>query len=341
MIDYKKTGEDKNYEYYSNVSEVESEEGDEEIYIKILNKRNVFSVKILNKEIKIKKISLNKIMILSESQPEEQVLFSLYKTISKNSDEIKKLKNMQDNNNINFIKNDITIKGNSDNNLINSNINNKSDNINKNNIKNISDDPLSGDTPFRKNNDNTSDNNQLIINNDVINIPNNNNTNIDEDDKEELAFKKDLNLDAEVLVGLPPEALKIKWFYLLLTIIGIAYIIIFLVGIFNSEVGLNLFIFSLFLIGVEIFITGALGFVKINKRIFNNIAVIILTFIALFAGIVGAIIVNLNEKTERYFNISLIFGIISFCFSLLCLFWTNKLRKNVLINRAQKAEKLV
>ena len=335
MLDYQKTGEDNNYEYYSNVSEVESEEGDDEIYIKILNKRNEFNIKILNKEIKIQKRSLNKIMILSQSQPEEQVLFSLYKVIPKNSDEINKLKNKvnkKDNNDI--IISEISTKENKDN-TINTNQN---ENENKINITNkIVDDPLSAETPtpFGKNN---NDNNQLIINNDinVINIPTD-----DKEDNEELAFRKDLNLDAEVIVGLPPEAIKTKCFYLLLTFIGISYVIIFLIGIFNSDVGLNLYITSLFIVGIEIFVTGALGFVKINKRIYNNVLVVILTIISLFAGIVGAIIVNLDEKTERYFSVSLIFGIISFCFSLLCLFWTNKLRKNILINRTQKAEKLV
>ena len=92
MEEYKKTGEDKNYEYYRSDSEVNSDDGDDDTYIKILNKRDEFNIKISNKEIKIKKRSLNKIMILSKSEPEEQVLFSLYKTISKESNENIKFK---------------------------------------------------------------------------------------------------------------------------------------------------------------------------------------------------------------------------------------------------------
>lgn len=57
MEEYKKTGEDKNYEYYRSDSEVNSDDGDDDTYIKILNKRDEFNIKISNKEIKIKKIS--------------------------------------------------------------------------------------------------------------------------------------------------------------------------------------------------------------------------------------------------------------------------------------------
>ena len=75
MEDYIKTGEDKNYEYYRGDSEVNSDDGDEEEYMQILNKRN-------------------------DSEPEEQILFSLYKTISKDSKDKLKLKNT--NNEIRF-----------------------------------------------------------------------------------------------------------------------------------------------------------------------------------------------------------------------------------------------
>ena len=315
MEDYKKTGEDRNYEYYRGDSEVDSDDGDDETYLKILNKRNEFNVKILNKDVKLSKRSLTKIMILSSSEPEEQVLFSLYKTIPKNSKENLKLKGenkQKDNNEI----------------ILNE------DNNNKINI--ISNDPLS--TPLGSSNNNTQS--ILIQTNNVINIPNNNNEIDTNTDNEELAFRNN-NLDNVVVVGLPPEALKTKWFYLLLALVGICYIIIFLIGIFNKEVGLSLNIFSLFLIGIVIFFTGSFGFVKINKRIYDNIPLFILTFVSMFAGIVGAILVKINETTERYFLICLIFGIISAVFSLICILWMNKLRKNILINKSKKLERLM
>jgi hypothetical protein len=315
MEDYKKTGEDKNYEYYRGDSEVDSDDGDDETYLKILNKRNEFNVKILNKDVKLSKRSLTKIMILSSSEPEEQVLFSLYKTIPKNSKENLKLK--EENKQIQ--NNEIILN---------------EDNNNKINI--ISNDPLS--TPLGSSNNNTQS--ILIQTNNVINIPNNNNEIDTNTDNEELAFRNN-NLDNVVVVGLPPEALKTKWFYLLLALVGICYIIIFLIGIFNKEVGLSLNIFSLFLIGIVIFFTGSFGFVKINKRIYDNIPLFILTFVSMFAGIVGAILVKINETTERYFLICLIFGIISAVFSLICIIWMNKLRKNILINKSKKLERLM
>ena len=314
MEDYKKTGEDKNYEYYRGDSDVDSDDGNDETYLKILNKRNEFNVKILDKEVKLSKRSLTKIMILSSSEPEEQVLFSLYKTIPKNSKENLKIK--EENKQIQ--NNEI---------ILNEENNNK--------INTISNDPLS--TPLGSSNNTQS---ILIQTNNVINIPNNNNEIDTNTDNEELAFRNN-NLDNLVVVGLPPEALKTKWFYLLLALVGICYIIIFLIGIFNKEVGLSLNIFSLFLIGILIFFTGSFGFVKINKRIYDNIPLFILTFISMVAGIVGAILVKINETTERYFLICLIFGIISAVFSLICILWMNKLRKNILINKSKKLERLM
>lgn len=302
MEEYKKTGEDKNYEYYRSDSEVNSDDGDDDTYIKILNKRDEFNIKISNKEIKIKKRSLNKIMILSKSEPEEQVLFSLYKTISKESNENIKFK------------------------------------------KAISNDPLSEEIivpSIEYNEDNTQS--ILIQTNNLINIPENNNNNLEiNNDNEDIIFnKKETNFDNNIIVNLPPEAIKTKWFYLLLAIIGIVYIIIFLSGIFNKDVGLNINIFSLFLFGIFIFFTGCFGFMKINKRIYDNIFLIIFTFICLFAGICGSLIVKINEKTERYFVVCLVFGIICAVDSLICFFLMNKLRKNYIINRVKKLERLM
>ena len=310
MEDYKNIGEDRKDD------EINSDDGEEEKYLKILNKRDEFNVKFLNKEIKIKKRTLNKIMILSSNEPEEQVLFSLYKTVPKRFKDNIKLKSKNKDNKINET-------------IINENTKDSDIKVNK-----LSNDPLSASI----NNNQTQ--NLLIQTNDVINVPNNNiDTNTDAD---ELSFgKKEVNIENVVLVGLPPEALKTKWFYLLLAIVGLGYVIIFLVGIFNKDIGLNINIFQLFLFGMLIFFTGSFGFVKINKRIYDNIALFILTFITIFAGIVASILVKINETTERYFPICLIFGIICSAFSLICIFWMNKLRKNILINKSKKFERLM
>ena len=311
MEDYKNIGEDRKDD------EINSDDGEEEKYLKILNKRDEFNVKFLNKEIKIKKRTLNKIMILSSNEPEEQVLFSLYKTVPKRFKDNIKLKSKNKDNKINET-------------IINENTKDSDIKVNK-----LSNDPLSVSI-----NNNNQTQNLLIQTNDVINVPNNNiDTNTDAD---ELSFgKKEVNIENVVLVGLPPEALKTKWFYLLLAIVGLGYVIIFLVGIFNKDIGLNINIFQLFLFGMLIFFTGSFGFVKINKRIYDNIALFILTFITIFAGIVASILVKINETTERYFPICLIFGIICSAFSLICIFWMNKLRKNILINKSKKFERLM
>ena len=314
MEDYIKTGEDKNYEYYRGDSEVNSDDGDEEEYMNILNKRNEFNVKIKHIELKIKKRSLNKIMILSNSEPEEQILFSLYKTISKDSKDKLKLKNT----------------------------NNEIKTIEEKNIDLISNDPLSNvsNTPYGNNGTQSI----LIQTNSVINIPTNNNiNNIDDNiDNEKLVFgKPDVNLDNVILVGLPKEAICAKWFYLLLAMIGIGYVIIFIVGIFNKEIGLKINMLSLFIFGLFIFFTGVFGFVKINKRIYDSMLLIIFTFISLFAGIAAAIIVKINKKTEKYFIVCLIFGIICAIISLICIFLLNKLRKNFVASRTKKLERLM
>ena len=311
MEDYKNIGEDRKDD------EINSDDGEEEKYLKILNKRDEFNVKFLNKEIKIKKRTLNKIMILSSNEPEEQVLFSLYKTVPKRFKDNIKLKSKNKDNKINET-------------IINENTKDSDIKVNK-----LSNDPLSASI-----NSNNQTQNLLIQTNDVINVPNNNiDTNTDAD---ELSFgKKEVNIENVVLVGLPPEALKTKWFYLLLAIVGLGYVIIFLVGIFNKDIGLNINIFQLFLFGMLIFFTGSFGFVKINKRIYDNIVLFILTFITIFAGIVASILVKINETTERYFPICLIFGIICSAFSLICIFWMNKLRKNILINKSKKFERLM
>ena len=308
---YKKTGEDKNYEFIRNDLEVDSDDGNGDEYKQILNKRNEFNVKILNKEIKIKKSSINKIMILSNNEPEEQILFSLYKTISKDSMDNLKLKSP----------------------------NKKLVNIQENKIDLISDDPLSDKmhTPFGNNKILSG----LIQTNSIINIPNNNNIDTNLDNENVVFGKPEVNIVENVIIGLPPEAIRAKWLYFLLATIGIGYIIIFIVRIINKEINLNINILSLFLFGLFIIFTGVFGFVKINKRIYDSIILFIFTFISLLAGITASVLTKINKKTEKYFIVSFIFGIICSVISLICFFLLNILRKNNFVNRTKKFERLM
>ena len=303
METYKKTGDNKNYEFIRNDSD------DDEIYIKILNKRNEFNVKIANKEIKINKKSVNKIMILSNSEPEEQILFSLYKTISKNS-----MDNLNSSNNL----------------LVN---------IQENKIDLISDDPLSDKTNISfENNESRSG---LIQTNSIIKIQNNNNIDANSDNEKVAFGKPESNSNENIIVGLPSEAIKTKWLYSLLAILGIGYIIISIVGFLNKEIDFNINILSLFLFGLFIFFTGVFGYVQINKRIYDSIFLFIFTFITLFAGIVASVLIKINKKTEKYFIICFIFGIICSVISLICFFLLNKLRKNNSVDGIKKFERLM
>ena len=340
MEDYVKTGEDKKFEYYRNDSEVVSGDGEEEQYMEILNKRDEFNVKILDKDITIKKRTLNRIMILSDSQPEEQVLFSLYKTV--------KNKHSQDKIRTNPIANENIKKNNPSNfdslrdskvvsfpNMASKNNDNNNLNDNKNQITLDINNPLSEQTNVITNN-NLNSNKNNNTDEYVINIPSNEGS-----DNEENTFKKNENVDDILLVGLPPQALRAKWFYLLLTLVGIGYIILFIVGVAKETVGFMFNIFCTCIIGIFLMITGIFGFIKINNRIYDNTILQIFTIICPLLGIFGAIIIVLNVITKSFFAVALIFGIFDILFSILCLFWTWQLKKGEYDHKQKQLELLV
>ena len=366
MEEYVKTGEDKNYEYYRNDSEVLSGDGEEEPYEEIINKRDEFNVKINDKELIIKKRTLNKIMILSSSQPEEQILFSLYKTVShkQSNDKIRTQPILNDNirpNNVNDLDSLRQSKGipfpkivsneNPDNNNIKLNEEEKNKNKNEpipeniNNVEpqkqNISlgiriNEPLSGEMTVMNNINSNS--NEPNLNENVINIPSNEGS-----DNEEVALQKvnNYNNNNILIVGLPPQAVRIKWFYLLLSLLGIAYIILFIVGLSNEKVGFMFNIFCMCIIGAFLLLTGLFGFTKINNRIYDSNILLIFTIICLIFGVAGIIIITVNEITKRYFVCSLCFGILTVLFSLLCIIWTLQLRKIEQVSKQKQMERLV
>lgn len=350
MEDYVKTGEDKNFEYYRNDSEVLSGDGEEEPYGEILNKRDEFNVKIGDKEIKIKKRTLNKIMILSDSQPEEQILFSLYKTVKNtlSQDKMRTQPYVNDNIKQNNPTNLDSLRGskavafptivskdnNKDEKKVNERGNIPTENKNQNIISiNVNDDPLTSQMYVIGNNQNYNNPN---TDENVINIPSNEGS-----DNEELTFKKAENLDNILLVGLPPQAIRIKWFYLLLSLVGICYIILFFVGLADEDVGFKLNMFCIFLIGIFLLLTGMFGFIAINKRMYDNIFLKIVTITCLVLGILGAIIVKIKEATEHYLAVCIIFCIITVIISVLCIIWTLQLKKESEITKQNQMERLV
>jgi len=325
MKDYVKTGEDKDFEYYRNDSEVMSGDGEEQAYAEILAKRSEYNVKIGDKDITIKKRTLSRIIILSECEPAEQILFTLYKTIynptSHEATKTNETKNDTYRSNFNESEKTRTSK-----------VSNKKYSYGDNGDKeaiNVND-PLSGKQ---------NDDNNLKGDENVINVPING-----ESDNEELMCKKDdqNNQNNVLLVSLPPEGIKIKWFYLLLALVGIMYILLFIISLSNKEVGFIWNNFCLCIFGAFLLITGLIGFVKINKRIYNCGILQAMTIICIILGILGIIFINSNQKTkENYLTLTIILGSLCCVFSILCIIWTIKLKKaseNIL---GKKMEKLV
>lgn len=331
MEDYVKTGEDQDFEYYRNDSEVLSGDGEEEPYEEVYKKKEDFNIKVSDEEIPIKKISINRIMILSDSQPTEQIIFSLYKTMSQDGDNNKMKSHLESTDNIKpkepanleslrgskpmpfrnmFAVDDDDIK--------------KEENETNSNSININQ-PSSGEMMVIGNNNNQNENSN------VLNIPTN------EGSDEEGMFKKGENVD-NLIVVLPPQAVRTKWFYLLLALVGIGYIIVFIIGLINGNIGL---LFVLGLIGIFLIFTGIFGFIKINNKVYNNNFLFICTIACILFGIVGAVITLIDPLSNPYFIIVVIFGILNIIFSILCIIWTLQLKKSEQNIKQKQMERLV
>lgn len=293
---YVKTGEDKKYEYYRNDSEVLSSDEDEEKYEQILNQKNEFAIKINNKEIIIKKRTINRIMILSDSQPEEQIVFSHYKTVDQKPD-IDRIRKLS-------IKND---------------------NMKKKPPEKSNDQPLNMYTKL----------DEPIKENIPINIP----PIKDYDQTENLMFKKTENVDNLLLIALPPKAQKLKWFYLLLVLCGIVNIIYFLYCLFDIKFLFNAFLIMIFGFG-NIF-TGFLGFNKINKKIYNDKILNILTYSCAVIPILNVILILASGKTKGHIAFGLIVNIIAIIFAILCILFTQQLKKEQNNTKSTQLEKLL
>ena len=290
--DYVKTGEDKNYEYYRNDSEVLSGDGEEEPYEEILNNREEFNVKINDKELTIKKRTLNRIMILSDCQPEEQILFSHYKTVKhENSSEQIKTKPAA------------------------------LDNMRANNPTNLESLRNAEAVPYLGINQPLSDNNaNVLIQLNTPNISSTSNSN----GNDNILFKKTQKSDDLVNVGLPPEAVKIKWFYLLLVLCGMADLIHSIICIFG---GFNFIYILNLILGMVLIFTGLTGYTKINKKIYNDQFLKFLT-IACAALPIVVYLANLIGGISSYLIFGIIINIITIGFAVLCLILTANLKKS-------------
>ena len=309
---YVKTGEDKQFEYYRNDSEVLSGDGTEEAYEEIINSKEQFIVKINNKQLTIKKRTLNKIMILSDSQPEEQILFSHYKTV-------------ENRNSIENLKKDL---------LSNDDITSQKQN-NTQNEKQPNADPL---ISYKKIDEPLSNNNNVAVN---VNIPtiNSNNTSNTSNDTDNIMFKKTENSKNLLQVGLPPKAVKIKWFYLILVLCGIVDSIYFFYCLFSIGFYFNTLLIMIF--GLIIIFTGILGYNKINKKIYDDKILNLLTILCLILPIVNFILILINSMTSGHFIFGLIISILTISFAVLCILFTSQLKKDEECLKLNQMEKLL
>ena len=300
--DYVKTGEDKNYEYYRNDSEVLSSDGEEEQYEEILNKKEEFTVKILDKEIIIQKRTLYRIMILSDSQPEEQILFSHYKTVKQNkAGDIIKTQAVS-----------------------NQNLRSKPP-------ENLNPEPLISykgiDEPLAEHN-----NNLLIKTNNPT--PNENNY-----ENGNMMFKKTENSDNLLIIGLPPEAVKAKWFYLILVLCGIINVFYFLYCLIRIKFLFNTFLIMLF--GLVQILTGFMGYNKINNKIYDDKMLYMLTLGCAIIPIVDLILILMAKTTRGHFAFGLIMNLIAILFAILCFAFTEQLKKKQNSTKMSQMEQLL
>ncbi len=311
MEDYVKTGEDKNYEYYRNDSEVLSGDGENMPYEDVLNKKNEFNVKIGDNVIVIKKPTLHKIMIMSDSEPEEQILFSLYKTVAHaNKNELDSLRNSKP---VPFPNTNLP-------------------------------DPLSGQTVVNNNVNAIPSANDNVINiptNEPINEPTNEGS-----DNEDINFKKAANANTNannnlVIVGLPPLAVKTKWFYLLLALVGLGYDILFVGSLLSDSIGFMFNTFCVGLFGVFLIFTGIYGFLKVNNRIYDDSHLKLFTLICILLGILGVVLIILSSTTKGLLIPSIILAILAAAFAILCIIWTSQLKKVQETNKVKQMELLV
>jgi hypothetical protein len=231
-------------------------------------------------------------MILSDCQPEEQILFSHYKTVKhENSSEQIKTKPAA------------------------------LDNMRANNPTNLESLRNAEAVPYLGINQPLSDNNaNVLIQLNTPNISPASNSN----GNDNILFKKTQKSDDLVNVGLPPEAVKIKWFYLLLVLCGMADLIHSIISIFG---GFNFIYILNLILGMVLIFTGLTGYTKINKKIYNDQFLKFLT-IACAALPLVVYLSNLIGGISSYLIFGIIINIITIAFAVLCLILTANLKKS-------------
>ena len=252
-------------------------------------------------------------MILSECEPEEQVLFSLHKVVDKERARTYSLSDPSKSNN------DVKLRGHKT----------------KLNKKKKEEKPKTI---------NPSQNNQVIYNNNIEQQTNDNVINIPQNNSDDdVAFTKPNALSGVITVNLSPVGLVTKWFFLLISACGIAELVYFILVLVDGSIKLTPYLYYLLGIGVLLLIFGVFGFIQINSKKYDNCCLIIICIICIIFGI-GSFIFSRFEGTETIRDnwiITILVSLLIVVFSVVCAILTNKLRKEHLINKNVQLEELI
>lgn len=343
-----KSGEDDDYDYYRSDSDVEGTDENADIYLKVMDSRDDFYVKGFKEEIQIKKRTLETILIQADAQPDEQVLFSYYKTLS-NTQEGENLSNKPVNNSLKNPENNpeepeqevepkpMKLRGGK-----------KPKGLKNKEKKEGEDKPAEEPQKSEDIETAASQNNiPLEVQNPVVNdplsqnqapyYPNNNenqqNNKINDEKKEESNVISIPNTGAkttdDIVVSSSSRDVCDKWIHLLLVVCGLFNIIYFLFVLFFSDIKMSLcVIFCLFLGGVLVF-TGYFGYTNIKAKNYSNFLLFILTIVCIVSSILSLILFRLDGQEKLNGNIfpSIVLNIASIIIGCLCIWYTKKLKE--------------
>ena len=318
--------EDNNYHYY--IKELPIIESDNiNIYSQILSNKSSFYITNQNHSnyIEIKPLSIKSILLKSQLDPYENILFSFYKdTIPPQFNNMEKPKNKHKNENTHKTK----LRG------AKKNIHKKEGDKSNNEdiILNVS-------SPDRliKGDENQNDS----INNIYLNNYNNKNENNYDSELDLLSIKTNENLikmdnmqNQNLLLLcyiIKINNKNLKCFYLSLFICGLIYGIIFLDALIDKnktiECLFNIFCFPL---SILLIITGLYGYFKVNEKIYDDKLCITMTYFCVISPFLSLIfsMISLEENVRKNIIMNSIINIIAIILASICAYILKGLKNN-------------
>lgn len=337
-------GEDSKYDIYKKDSDVYTDKEDPEQYIQLLEQKQEFSVSGFKNKLYIKKGTLEKLLLLSECDPIEHVLFSLNTIINK-----KELNNYPISKPVEgeILDNDKAIP-NKTMKLRSGRKPNKKQKIINNKGPNTDDDSSNDSDPLR-NGDNEKNGIKLNVRNQIPNPLSQKSTLISSSSNNSENKEKDNNQNGNIInipqpsgdyrigsyveqgeinIALSSNAVVDKWFYLILVICGICDIAYFIYIMNKPEIILGLCLYFIGGFGLYLIFNGFYGFCQIKARIYNNVVLLILTILAILGAFASLILFRLNAQPLINGNIfpSIIANVLTIIFALICIILTHKLK---------------